>query len=1238
MAASTTKINELLNEAQDWDKDKRFMAANDLCAELLKEGTKLDVSLEKRICSAFLKQLDDASVDVQGNAVKCLAKIVSRVQESQVGEVVSKLVQLILEGKAEFRDIYATCLKGLIAEVPESFGHIICNQLTVRLVKGVGQGDLVDVKEECADILAELLRRFGAAAVSAPEKESAMRALLSQLTGSRHALRKRCTACIGALAVVLADRQLHTLIQLLLDLVRTLTVKEDLHTVIQTIGTISRTVGYRLGRHLDQLIPLFFGFCQPPQQDENADLDRDNELIENCLQAFESFVLRCPKEVTPYVNQIVNLAIDLVSYDPNYNYDMVKQDTMEEEDWGDEYSDGGDTYSDDDDSSWKVRRAAVRLISSLIKSRPELLSQFYSRVTDVLTDRFKEREENVKLDIFSVFVDLLRSTVIGSMVGESTVSNASAPAGQTTLVRQRSSADLIHQRIQAIMDGLLKQLQTASVKTRSGVTAVLKEVASVMPEAFVHYLSRLMPEIKKNFSDSNSALKIETLKMLRLAMRVSDVSVFQQFAEPLSHHIVHGITDSYYKITAEALRLCAVFIHTLRPSKESSFDFRPFVNGLFSAVNGRLVATDIDQEVKESAILSMGELLAVFGDVLTAEIPSTLPLILERLRNEVTRVAAVKTLARISDASVDVDLRPILSDSIVELCTFLHKQSRSLKQLTLDTLSAVISKNGSYVAVASQQQVLLEAAPFIADSDLHLAHQALDLVTLILVANAGASADIIREHILPPAMSLGCSALLQGLALQSLLNFFASLVKLNLPGMGFDQLMNNLLNRVYNGADLSKQSLSTAAQCVAALSMFAPSDKQQATVAKLMTDLQGSPKESIRLLALLCVGELGHRVDLSPFGDLRSLVYSLFDSPSEEIKTAASFALGNFAVGNLAASLPFLLNETRTNQKRLYLLLLSLKEVIAQHALRADRATQLKPHVEQILPMLLEHCRSEEEGVRNLVAECMGRLGVIDPDRVIPMINSQLHAESPLIRSTVTTAIRFAFSKQVSPAALQSLMSDYLATLNDLDLNVRRASLLTLNTITHTLPHLLRFAAHDAILPLLFQETVPKPELVREVDLGPFKHKVDDGLALRKAAFSCIETMLDAMPERIDTTLLADRLRAGLEDQDDVQVLCHQILVKLCSWSPGAILGSLDQLIEPLERTVNQMVKQVQNKQEIERATDILRSALRAVDAMSRVPDADSNNKFAEFVPRILKLEKVRELYQLIQQHQKDIA
>lgn len=80
-------------------------------------------------------------------------------------------------------------------------------------------------------------------------------------------------------------------------------------------------------------------------------------------------------------------------------------------------------------------------------------------------------------------------------------------------------------------------------------------------------------------------------------------------------------------------------------------------------------------------------------------------------------------------------------------------------------------------------------------------------------------------------------------------------------------------------------------------------------------------------MALLCLGEIGRRKDLSVHVHIENIVIESFQSPFEEIKSAASYALGNIAVGNLSKYLPFILDQIDNQQKKQYLLLHSLKEV-----------------------------------------------------------------------------------------------------------------------------------------------------------------------------------------------------------------------------------------------------------------------------------------------------------------------
>jgi hypothetical protein len=66
-------------------------------------------------------------------------------------------------------------------------------------------------------------------------------------------------------------------------------------------------------------------------------------------------------------------------------------------------------------------------------------------------------------------------------------------------------------------------------------------------------------------------------------------------------------------------------------------------------------------------------ILSTLGDDLTTELPTSLSLLLDKLRNEITRIFAVKAISRIATSKLNVDISPILSDVIKELSSFLRK-------------------------------------------------------------------------------------------------------------------------------------------------------------------------------------------------------------------------------------------------------------------------------------------------------------------------------------------------------------------------------------------------------------------------------------------------------------------------------------------------------------------------------------------------------------------------------------
>ncbi|MGB1598402.1 MAG: hypothetical protein ACPIOQ_36935, partial [Promethearchaeia archaeon] len=57
-----------------------------------------------------------------------------------------------------------------------------------------------------------------------------------------------------------------------------------------------------------------------------------------------------------------------------------------------------------------MRSGAVKCLGAVIRTRPEMLNALYDNVLPQLMLRFREREEIVKMEVFSAFKDLMRQS------------------------------------------------------------------------------------------------------------------------------------------------------------------------------------------------------------------------------------------------------------------------------------------------------------------------------------------------------------------------------------------------------------------------------------------------------------------------------------------------------------------------------------------------------------------------------------------------------------------------------------------------------------------------------------------------------------------------------------------------------------------------------------------------------------------------------------------------------------
>lgn len=400
----------------------------------------------------------------------------------------------MISSNEQLRDISSIGLKIVISELPQSSNTLapyICEKITDKLSRAI-EKDNVSVQLEALDILSDLLSRFSDYMIQYHEK--ILIALLPQLESDRQAVRKRTIVALSHLLTSCNDHAYNEVVLHLLGGLKKPKNAGTIRTYIQCLAAICRQSGHRLSKHINEIMALL-------NQYSTRD---DDELREFCLQACEAFVYRCPEAISPHIPEIVKLCLKYITYDPNYNYeaddgDGAQMDVEDDDDIG-----SSEEYSDDDDMSWKVRRSAAKCLEAVISTRRELIEDFYRELSPALIARFKEREENVKSDIFHAYIALLKVT---------RPSETEISADPDSMDQVPTQISLLQDQVPAIVKAVQPLMREKSVKTRQDCFLLLKELLNALPGGLANHIDSLMHGIQYSLSDKNSTsnMKIDAL-------------------------------------------------------------------------------------------------------------------------------------------------------------------------------------------------------------------------------------------------------------------------------------------------------------------------------------------------------------------------------------------------------------------------------------------------------------------------------------------------------------------------------------------------------------------------------------------------------------------------------------------------------------------------------------------------------------------------------------------------------
>jgi cullin-associated NEDD8-dissociated protein 1 len=1139
-------------------------------------------------------------------------------------------------------------MKIMLESISVENAKVVIKVLSPKLIAGARDAAKADAVKDKAqmslELLGELLSRFGKDMIGDADK---IQDVVLPLISSKDSMnKKKAIVCLGYLSTVSSDKLFDDLLTHLTSAISKTKEVASIRTYVQAIGTLSRFAGNRMGKSVDKIFSIVKTYTD--HKDFFVEEDKyDEELREICLQTLEALITRCPTELASHKGEVEALALRFIKHDPNRSADDeedgddnamdVDEDGNEDEE-GDDDDDYEGDFDDEDDLSWKVRKAAARILAALIRAYPSALASFYDKVAKALISRFAEDEDNVRMEVLSTFLVLLHQT---AAIGIATSGGAAAAGAGTS--DHLAGLEALTGTI-AVQSSKLLLDKSTKIPTRVSALQVLRQVMYVLQGGFSNNLGQLVSIVPKNLAVKNatSVLKTESLLFLNSLLTLHDAGLFAKYTDQLWKAIETAIKDPHYKIIAEALTVCGQFVKVLTASGAASEQAKNFIPKIFTATHAKFVPNELDKEVKEAAIGVMALEISRAGPLISQpQVDDCLKILVSRLSQEVVRTQVIKAIADIASSPLKVSLESVVQPITETLTALLRQQSRALRTAAVTTLSTLVQGGHLSGHVALLEKMVGELASLIKADEAHLTHLSLKLATSIVQA-APSTADAVATHLLEPSFALFHSTVLQGAMLESLVGFFVAASKSGNTALNFSSVTPRLISLGHK-FDSSAASANTRtffsclAHVLAGLVASEPSQVQPLVV-QFVKDSESSAL-STKLLALYSLGEIGRRVDVSTTGsDVKSALLSNLESPVEDAKAAAALALGGIAIGNLSKFLPEILAEVEKNPKSKYLLLSSVRELIVAQAKTPEGVAHLKPFFQPLSDLLSSHTKSEEEGIRNIVAECWGKLALTSPKEVFDVFVQRTSDSNVHTRATVVAALKYAITSDATAhpeidVLLSQNIGKFFDLLKDSDTSVRHATLLTFNYLSSHRPALVRPVLAQ-YLPALYGETLQKPELITIVKLGPFDHKVDNGLILRQAAYECMYTLLDTCLGQLDLTAFTKAAYEGIKEEAslDNKALKILLLSKLAQRAPLAISTALEPLVAPLTDIIN---AKPNPEQQSERADELVRSAFRLVHTIQSTEGASQVTKWNDFVDRVVNSTENKPKYEAIKKESK---
>uniref|UniRef100_A0A0N5C0K3 TIP120 domain-containing protein n=1 Tax=Strongyloides papillosus TaxID=174720 RepID=A0A0N5C0K3_STREA len=1258
-AVVTGQISSLLDKMDSNDRDLRFMAINDLINLLEKPAntdndsrnngssmnsqgppvaTVIDSTLYAKMIDKCVKCVKDKTGDVQSQSIKFLVVLVTYMKEQSLFDrIFIPLVRDIETCEEMSRDAVITALKSSVKEaikhpVSEDTKLLTVLKSILPMLKGYVESEKFshsyNFKVDILDIIILIIRKIDACS----EVNSLLSLFFNLLENGKLSMRKLAIVAIGASCESISQETFDDLVDRIYQLILSTSLPESLRIYVCSIVAICKQNPRLFGDKVETFINLFLKLIE--EQD-------DDELKESIITAFDVFVSRCVRQMTPFVDDISQLCIKYIKHDPNYHHD-TNGDNMEVESDDELSEESEEDYSDDEDYSWKVRKASTRCITTICSCNKEGLAENISKFLPILISRIKEREESVRVEIFNSLVNIFNNIHISLspdlvlyLQSDTTkhkiyysIDFSKLDQNEEQIVKQCC------ERIESLVGNIIRFLRTRHIKTKQACFLLLKTLLVAIPGSLSVYLKDLIVAGTNVLSEKNVDMnfKVEVLTFITTGMQYSTLDSIALTFDTLMPFLASVINDGYFKVISEVIMVSSYIIEALSLMKQTNNDYvktQEFINNvnrIGEYIFQILKINALDHEIKEKVLRASGVLVATLGDLIENITNEILQYYIDNLNNDSSKLIILESLTIIIESTIKVDLLPFLPKTLVHTADFLKKNDRNLK---IATLNFLVPLTGRFKNNGMQGQGLINTVrripELISDSDFLISRLAFKFMTGAISYYPDQISEGL-DSLIQAYVQKSKSSLMQGQTVTAALNMISAIVKAPLANKPSNESLLSAVSMAVYNETLNKQALFTISKTVATILKANGSVEYAASV---MNTLAGhlnntNCEPQIQQFVILTYGEVGRlfpEVFYSPIIARKpdDILLGALESSNEEVKNSASISIGHYVIGNISKSLDFLFSSLEKYKNKQYLLLHSLKEVITSKEMNDKTVLAFRSKIPIIWDVLTDHSKCGEEGTRNVVAECMGRLAVIIPSEFIPKLIDLGNTGVPEMITTSMTAVRFILSfKNINiDEFLLPVFEDILEKLqHHPDTSVKRHAILTFNAAVNNRCRIVK-PFLSRLLPLLYAETDVDESFIETIEMGPFKHKIDKRIDIRKATFECMYALANNCIDSINVFEFLSYFEKGLSDEHEIKMLAYLMIIRFINLCPTELKQRIQFFAPMIRNEIQFKIKDSASDAEKLKDEEIKKCALRAVHAL-RTASGFENCKIIEDIRKII--------------------